>query len=630
MRSRAFLSLLSSALLYGALAALVSLDADATVSADADALLGLDACPDPAKANYDFIVVGAGVGGGPVASRLVKAGFSVLLVDAGHDVTTVNSTIPFYFGRAIEDPASELNYSHSQYSLGAKFPRDGEWYPRARALGGSTIHNAMINHIGLTRKDFDAIAGMFNDSTWSYDHMRSYFTKLERNLYAEAGDANHGFDGWLTTSLNPTQIIVLPQFADNQLLDVVGTMGSFPPGVISDINAAETEAAFGAGVPSYTISEVHNRSYVHDFIRDTHAAAPKKLTLATDTLVTKIQLCKSKKTGKPQAYGVQLVPNAALPVASNFNGKKILVPKLVTAKYEVIISAGVFQTPQLLMLSGIGDKKQLTANGIQPIVNLPGVGANLQDHDELSVIWTLKQNHTLYNGCTVLYDGKDDPCLAEWSATGGQNLYSLGAALWMLQTNSTPGLTEPDIMVYWFPAYFAGFYHGFPEQIANVHNALTAITLKAHPSSRGTVQLTGPHPQDKLVINKHRFEGPGGPADIASLREGVKIARSVVAQTGIIDHVDAEVYPGPQAASDAQIEDHVLQRVFGHHACCTAKIGADGDPTAVLDNNFQVRGVGNLRVVDISSWANVPGWFVTTPTYMISEKAADILIAQYS
>ncbi|KAJ7111938.1 glucose-methanol-choline oxidoreductase, partial [Mycena epipterygia] len=157
------------------------------------------------------------------------------------------------------------------------------------------------------------------------------------------------------------------------------------------------------------------------------------------------------------------------------------------------------------------------------------------------------------------------------------------------------------------------------------HNAITAVVLKAHPSSRGVVRLTGSHPQDPLYIEKRHFEAPRGRADMVDIRESIKSIRSLIAHPGFAQHVEAQAFPPPEMQSDEEIEDHILENVFGHHACCTAAMGPDDDPNAVLDGNFKVRGVEGLRVVDISSWPIVPGWFVATPTYMISEKAADVI-----
>ncbi|KAJ6561810.1 hypothetical protein B0H19DRAFT_1142681 [Mycena capillaripes] len=565
----------------------------------------LPSCPSKSQADFDFVVVGSGVGGGPVAARLAESGFSVLVVDAGHDVVNVNTTIPFYFGRAVEDPQLELNYTLDEFSPGAKFPRNDAWYPRARGLGGSTVHNAMVNNIAVTERDFDNLATMFDDQTWSYKNMRNYFKRIEHNLYLNKSDPDHGFQGWLKTNINPTSILANPAFADPQLTDIVNTLATSGGPTIDDINSATNDAAIGVGNPTYTVDEHHNRSSIRDHLVKVETFSHGKLQFALDTLATKVLFCETRAGGPPVAYGVEIAPGATLPVASNFKGKRHLKTKLITARHEVIISAGVFQSPQLL--SGIGDRHELKRHGIEPIVHLPGVGTNLQDHDEVANIWTLKKNHTLFDGCTVLYTPEEDPCLKFWIESGHQSLYSFGAALFMMMFKSVPTIPEPDF--------------------ADTHNALTAVVLKTDTASRGTVRLTGNHPQDPLRIEKRHFEAPGGRRDIKAIRETIKIARGMVEHPNITMHVEAQVFPDPATQGDEEIDDHILEHVFGHHACCTNPIGEDDDPNAVLDGDFKVRGVENLRVVDISSWPKVPGWFVTTPTYMISEKAADVIIA---
>ncbi|KAJ7157651.1 hypothetical protein C8R43DRAFT_1125323 [Mycena crocata] len=594
----------------------------------AQATSAIPTCPDRSDSEFDFVVVGSGVGGGPVAARLAEHGFSVLVVDAGHDVVNVNTTIPFYFGRAVEDPQLELNYTYDEYSPGSKFWRNNAWYPRARALGGSAVHNGLVNNIAATESDLNDLAAMFNDPTWSYRNMRNYFKRIEHNLYLNKSDPDHGFHGWLKTSLNPASILENPQFADAQLLDIVNTLATSAPS-IDDINSVASNAAIGVGSPSYTIDEQHNRSSVHDRLVKVKESTKGKLHFTLDTLATKIVTCASGAGRHPTAYGVEIAPGAALAVASNFKGKRHLKTELVTVRHEVIVSAGVFQSPQLLMLSGIGDRDELLRHGIEPIVHLPGVGTNLQDHDEVSNVWTLKQNHTVLSNCTVLYTPEDDPCLEQWTDTGHENIYSFGPTLSMVMSRSSPDLAEPDIMTYWVPGAFRGFFRGFVDEFVNIHNAITAVVLKAHASSRGVVRLTGSHPQDALRIEKHHFESTGGREDIVSIREAIKAARSVVDHPNITMHVESQVFPGPDVQTDEQIEDHIMEHVFGHHACCTNSIGADDDPNAVLDGNFRVRGVKNLRVVDISSWPNAPGFFVTTSTYMISEKAADVIIAAH-
>ncbi|KAK7020052.1 GMC oxidoreductase-domain-containing protein [Favolaschia claudopus] len=248
--------------------------------------------------------------------------------------------------------------------------------------------------------------------------------------------------------------------------------------------------------------------------------------------------------------------------------------------------------------SGIGDKAQLSKFGIPTVVNLPGVGANLQDNDELSAFWEFTSNFT-------------DP-------------QSFGS---VIATSANSTSIEPDLWTYFVPVELSGFFHGMSIVAANTPNVFTLITLRAGSKSQGYVRLTGAHPQDLLDINKLRFQGPGGRDDIVVLREALKRWRRVINEDEeIAKYVEREVAPGANVTSDADLEEYILNNVFAHHACCTAAIGADNDPRAVLDGDFNVRGVNNLRVVDASSFPESPGYFPQSPIYMISEKAAEVII----
>ncbi|KAJ3736683.1 hypothetical protein DFJ43DRAFT_1220846 [Lentinula guzmanii] len=568
---------------------------------------------------FDYVIIGAGAGGGPLA---------ILVVDAGHDVLNLNTTIPLYFIRAIEDLQTELNYTLDEYPPGFQFQKNDAWYPRARAVGGSTIHNAMINIIAETKTDYDNLAAAFNDSTWSRDNMQNYFKRIEHNLYTLGLDpVNHGYDGWLSTNLNPDLTVLNPMFLDAQTVAFFATLvaAGLPP--IVDLNDLVSDRAIGGTMPSFTTDADHTRSSVRDrLVNVNQSESNPSLQFALDTLATRILLCNSS-SGTPTAYGVEIAPGAALPVASNFQGKAILRTENITVKREVIISAGVFQSPQLLMLSGIGNSSHLQEFGITPILDLPGVGNNLQDHDEISIIWRMKQNFSLLNGCVLQPDPAQDPCLEFWEDNGHLNAYSFGGTVEAFTSQSADS-SEPDLMTYWEPAYFPGFVRGFPEAFIDNKNAVTAVHLKAHSSSRGTVQLTGAHPQDVLNIQKLHFQAENGPKDVADLREAIKRSRTVMQSLTILPFVDEEIFPGLQAQTDDEIDAHIYENIFGHHACCTNPMGVDSDPSTVLDGDFKVKGVDNLRVVDASSWPDVPGWFICTPTYMISEKAADVIIAK--
>ncbi|KAG6834002.1 hypothetical protein H0H93_012655, partial [Arthromyces matolae] len=342
-------------------------------------------------------------------------------------------------------PQIDLNYTYTEFPEGFSVTRNDQWYPRARALGGSTIHNAMINIIAGTRQDFDGLADTFNDKTWSRNNMQNYFKRLEDNLYLTPLLApDHGFNGWLkTSSLALDAFIANPNYI----------LGGLP---ILDLNSLAGDAASGVALISTTTDEHHQRSSVHERLEAVQQTHPNRLHFSLDTLATKILLCNSGSG--VSAYGVQIAPGAALPVASNFNGKVNLNVQNVTAKYEVIVSAGVFQSPQLLMLSGIGDEAQLSQFGIETIVNLPGVGANLQDHDEVAVNWRMNGNFAFLNGCKFLSDPNQDPCLAEWYASNHENVYAFPGAIDGVISQSSSSLPAPDILTYYYPAFFPGFF----------------------------------------------------------------------------------------------------------------------------------------------------------------------------
>ncbi|KAK7042085.1 choline dehydrogenase [Favolaschia claudopus] len=591
----------------------------------------LPSCPSPSTQVsvdsdiYDYIVVGAGAGGGPVAARLAENGFSgdkfyfysqlpahsihssiltlltppaVLLVETGEDESNnPNTTSLFTAFAAIDDPKIDLNYTIKEYPSNFSVQRNDEWYPRSAGIGGCTIHNAGENSIAGMRQQFDAISLTFNDPTWSRDNMQQYWALLERNLYLDptVPDPDHGFSGWL----NSSRASAINFTSTDPKWTALGTsiIAAAGPPLIPDQNSHVPLPPSGRVLELLTSDNNHLRASIRDKLTPL-AASSKNLTIMTNALATKVLLCNEKKGGKVTAYGLAVAAGAKLPVAQGFNGKQKLDEKNIVARREVIVAGGAFQTPQLLMLSGIGDKAQLSEFGIPTVVDLPGVGANLQDNDELPAFWEFTSNFT-------------DP-------------ESFGYAL-ATSANSTS--LEPDLWTYYAPFEFNGFHHGMSIVAANTQNVFTLINLRAGSNSQGYVRLTGSHPQDLLDINKLRFQGPDGKADIVVLREAIKRWRKVINEDrNIAQFVKREVAPGANITSDADLEEYILNNVFAHHACCTAAIGADGDPRAVLDGDFNVRGVNNLRVVDASSFPVSPGYFPQSPIYMISEKAAAVIL----
>ncbi|KAI0031548.1 hypothetical protein K488DRAFT_51831 [Vararia minispora EC-137] len=244
--------------------------------------------------------------------------------------------------------------------------------------------------------------------------------------------------------------------------------------IILDINSRPAIDAVGVSLASNTISSDNVRSSVRDRIIGVRSAVPQRLTLQLDTLATKVLLCQDANVTQPRAYGVEIAEGAGLPVQAGFEGKQTLQTKQVLVKREVIVSAGVFQTPQLLT-AFLGDSNQLTSMGIDPVVNLPGVGLNLQGllhHDEIATTWTLKSNFSLFNGCTFGSDPSTDPCLQYWLESNHQNLYSFGSAIFHAPYKTDDSLSDPDMMHYWLPANFPGFVRGaFPPFLPTMHMA---------------------------------------------------------------------------------------------------------------------------------------------------------------
>ncbi|KAG8917245.1 hypothetical protein FRC02_003265, partial [Tulasnella sp. 418] len=359
------------------------------------------------------------------------------------------------------------------------------------------------------------------------------------------------------------------------------------------------------------------RSSVRDHLDKTKTDNPTRLTFQLDTLVTKILNCR-ETDGSIRAYGVETVVaptgQSLLPGSPRFIGKYTNPTYTTfTAKNEIIISAGPFQSPQLLMLSGIGNTTQLTSHGINPLVNLPGVGENLQDRVEETVVWHMNQDWGIWNNCVLGETPGSDPCLAEWQNNGQKNLYAASAAIYAWSHKSDQSLPYRDVFSFWTPATFKGYYKGWGQETASDRKALLNVVLKAHAKSQGWVRLTGNHPQDTLEINKNQFQTPESLNDLHVVREEMKKARQF-AQTNLLlaANIDEEVFPGPNVQTDAQLDDFIKRNQWGHHACCTAKIGVESDIMAVVDNNFKVYGVKGLRVLDNSVWPNIPGMFVTT------------------
>lgn len=609
---------------------------------------------DATASTFEYIVVGSGAGGGPLAANLARNGHSVLLLEAGTDRgDSTNYQVPAFHPKSTEDATMRWDYFVKHYSDPArqkqdsKARADGILYPRAGTLGGCTAHNAMIT-VYPHEDDWNYIAQVTGDASWSAANMRRYFEILERCEYMSSKDAGakgHGFSGWLKTHL-PDPLLAL---GDLKLIKIitaaalafdVSKLLGFPKSQLlsllkRDLNARgpqrdQTEGMFLIPMHTDGKKRVGPRELILKTVADGYP-----LTVRTNALVSRVIFATAKENGKRRATGVEYLAGEHLYRADpNAKSAGPGTTKTVKATREVILAAGAFNTPQLLKLSGVGPKAELAKHNIKLVVDLPGVGTNLQDRYEVGVVSEMASDIRVLEDCTFNEPGKTDPCLTSWKS--GDGVYTSNGGVVGLVRRSTDDKYLPDLFVFGLPGYFKGYEPGYSKRTTQDKQHFTWAVLKAHTgNTAGSVTLRTTDPRDVPEINFRYFDEGSTDKDqdiddLYSVVEGVKFARSIGKTTDLLMTLSGgyeEVFPGPDVETDEEIADFVRKEAWGHHASCTCKIGADSDPTAVLDSQFRVRGTLGLRVVDASVFPKIPGFFIVAPIYMISEKATDVLLA---
>ncbi|KAL4967788.1 GMC family oxidoreductase [Aspergillus stella-maris] len=530
----------------------------------------------------------------------------------------------------------------------------GILYPRAGTLGGCTAHNAMIT-IYPYERDWDDLAALTGNDSWSASNMRNYFKRLEDNRYAPSDIVSHGFSGWLQTSLTQLTLVV----EDPKLLSLIiaaGTaMGKSLVGkvlntvtglagiLLRDLNTGASWRDSDEGlfqVPLAVKVPEYRRTGPRDFIMDTiNEGYP--LTIQLTTLVTKVIL-DTAAGSEPRAIGVNYLQGEHLyradPRASSSSSSNG-TPGQAFASKEVILSTGSFNTPQLLQLSGIGSKSELAKHNIDTIVDLPGVGKNMQDRYETTLIGKSPTDFTITSKCRFLQTDPD-PCYEDWK--NGVNLgiawkgtYTTnGIAIAILKKSSVAEHDEPDLLISGAPGDFQGYYPGFPLDALSDAQHWAWIVLKSRSrNNAGSVTLRSTDPRDTPVINFRSFDegvtaNNADKKDLQAVYEAMDFSRKIFDNLVPLDGDFTESWPGrSNVTTEAEMKEFIKKEAWGHHACCTAPIGVDGDDMAVLDGDFRVRGVKGLRVVDASVFPKIPGYYIALPIYMISEKAADAILA---
>jgi choline dehydrogenase len=617
----------------------------------------------PQKPDCEYLVIGSGAGGGTVASRLAEAGRSVILLEAGGDPRQLHGSdpvepdknrlpltydVPAFHAFASENDAIKWDFFVGHYSDPAQDKLDWKYvperngknnggilYPRSGTLGGCTAHNAQIL-IYPHNEDWQYIHDLIKDPGWHPDQMRKYFERLENchhrpllRWMAKAGfnPSRHGWKGWLRTE---KAIPVAAMLEDRKLFETLADSahdylaadndpllkrlhwGLESRGDPNDWRLVAKNAT-GARYTPLTTSN-HARTGTRERVLDTARASPN-LKIELNALATRVLFDENRR-----AIGVEYLHGENLYRACSKPTQEAGELRQIFASREVILAGGAFNTPQLLMLSGIGPRDVLDAHNIGVIVDLPGVGRNLQDRYEVSVVSRMD-----FPAWEIYKDVKftsDDPQFREWSASRSGIYSTNGAVLSVFRRSPAADGNVPDLFCMALLTNFQGYYPNYSQSFPRDLNCLTWVVLKAHTRNRaGRVTLRSADPRDTPNINFHYFE-EGADKDLDAIVDGIQFVRKLMAgQKGV-----TEECPGLDKNTPEKLKEFVRRNAWGHHASCTCAIGPR-DQNGVLDKNFQVYKTRGLRVVDASVFPRIPGVFIVSAIYMVAEKAADAILA---
>lgn len=524
---------------------------------------------------FDYIIVGGGSAGCVVANRLSENGrFSVALLEAGGTHRNPLVSVPFNLAATVA--RGPLNWSFETVPQAGLKNRIG-YQPRGKALGGSSSINAMI-YIRGVQQDYDGWSNAGNTG-WSYRDVLPFFLKAEN--HAKGQDEFHSAGGPLSVSPprspNPT----------NDIFIQAGLECQVPHN--TDFNGASQE-----GIGYYELTQENGRrcSAAHAYLDP--ARRRSNLSVFTKTFAQKIEF------DQKQAKRVIAIVDGQQTV---FQAEK-----------EVILSAGAFQSPQLLMLSGIGPKEELEKHGIEQIVDLPGVGENLQDHIDYSLIYRSKYPHVLgVNSRSVTKVALAQlKYLFQKRGILTTNFNESGAFLF-----GDPSAPSPDIQLHF--AFTIVDEHGTRR---HTHGGYTCHVCLLRPKSKGSVRLADSNPSTMPLIDPAFLKEE---TDLRDLLAGVKKSQEIM-RAPAFNGVRGEGLYASDSNDDAEIIEDIRNRADTiYHPVGTCKMGPASDPMAVVDPSLKVRGIDRLRVIDASIMPNIVSGNTNAPSIMIGEKGSEMI-----
>lgn len=525
----------------------------------------------------DLIVIGGGSAGCAVAGRLAEAGKRVLLLEAGKSDRDIRARVPALMAKLVQNPEFDWCYfAEPDPSVGG---RPGPWPAGKRLGGGSTINGMMF--IRGHRWDYDNWAEL-GATGWDYASCLPYFRRIEDN--------ERGADEWRGTGGPVSVSEIRSRYPVTERWIEAAREAGIPRS--PDLNGAHAE-----GVDFIQLSQRRGmRSNAAGFLEGLGGGERPEVMLEAEVL--RIEVENGRATGVTFRRGGET--------------------RTLRARHGVVLSAGAINTPRLLMLSGIGPAAHLKDVGVEVLLDLPGVGGNLQDHSALHLVNSVDAR-TLNNDA----HGWRAPLQLARFALFGTGALTTGIGHAHAFVHGRPGLPAPNLQL----AFSAFSFEITPQGnvLLKPESSIATLVGLMRPSHRGRISLRSPDPAAPPVI-EHQLLGSDD--DVEQLAEGMAIARRILHQPAIAGLVKGETMPGTAIDTSEKLREHIRRATFSmYHPVGTAKIGKDGDPEAVLDPDLRVRGIAGLWVADASIMPAIPQGNTNATAIMIGDKGADHILA---